>query len=494
MKLPLPRQLDTLLGRTALVLIVTLVASHFAVFGLFRFFHASELHHQFAEQLLAAVETQRAEYQRLTLPQRQALLTQGTGSLSLTLPEGVRVQQNEMEKAISDELTKKLGADTWLGHSGRHDGPRGDHPAAERPPEPERGAEPRPPEQREDGHPPQDFGPPPPRPDGADSLLPRESFGRVPHGPGGPRLWLHFTLDGQQVWFTQRFPWPDRGGNDNRWLMQLVMVMVVLALGGTLALLWPIYRPLRRLAAAHTAVGEGQAPQPLPEQGPREVVRLTRSFNSMVSNLATLEEERRTLLAGVSHDLRTPLARLRMRLALLDDVDISAYERDLDDIQRITEQFLAYVRGEADEAEREEIDVGTLLGEVAERYGHVAVSIGRVSDGPTLLADRLALLRSLCNLIDNALAHGNPPVELSAGHADGYWHLAVRDHGAGLPPEALASARRAFHRLDPARQGHGHCGLGLAIAERVAKRHGGELVLANAEGGGLVASLKLKTA
>ncbi|HEY9101410.1 ATP-binding protein [Chitinimonas sp.] len=489
MKLPLPRQLDTLLGRTALVLIVTLVASHFAVFGLFRFFHASELHQQFAEQLLAAVETQRAEYQRLTPAQRQALLTQGTGSLSLTLPEGVRVQQNEMEKAISEELSRKLGSETWLGHSGHHEGPRGDHPS---PPRPEGGEGPRPPEMDGAGRPSQDFGPPPPRPGDRGGIRPREGFGPDARGPGGPRLWLHFTLDGRQVWFSQRFPWPDRGASDNRWLMQLVMVMVILALAGTLALLWPIYRPLRRLAAAHTAVGEGQAPQPLPEQGPREVVRLTRSFNSMVSNLATLEEERRTLLAGVSHDLRTPLARLRMRLALLDDVDISAYERDLDDIQRITEQFLAYVRGEADEAEREEIDVGILLGEVAERYGHAAVSIGSTSEGPVLVADRLALLRSLCNLIDNALAHGKPPVELRAQHADGFWLLSVRDHGQGLPPEALASARRAFHRLDPARQGHGHCGLGLAIAERVAKRHGGELVLTNADGGGLIASLKLK--
>ena len=165
---------------------------------------------------------------------------------------------------------------------------------------------------------------------------------------------------------------------------------------------------------------------------------------------------------------------------------------DLDDIQRITEQFLAYVRGEADDAERERLDMGELLREVAERYGHAAVSIQRIDEGPAPEVDRLALLRALCNLIDNALTHGKPPVLLSAIHDGEGWHISVRDHGPGLPPEELNSARRPFHRLDPARQGHGHCGLGLAIAERVARRHGGELVLTNADGGGLIASLHIR--
>lgn len=427
---PLKRLVDTLMGRTALVLILMLALSHFAVFGLFVLFHRDDLHQQFATQLLATALAQRNEYLQMQAPQRQTILNQRLGALSLALPPDAKPTQSDHDRRANALLTAQLGAGTWLGHT-------------------------------LDGH-------------------------------GPPQLWLRFPLAGQWVWYSQRMPPPDgrHGGGPNS-LLALVVMLTFIALIGTLALLWPLYRPLKRLADAQRAVGRGQAVAPLPQQGPLEVVQLTTSFNNMVTDLNALESERRLLLAGVSHDLRTPLARLRMRLALLDQVDVTPFERDVSDIERITEQFLAYVRGESDDGQREAVDLGLLMYELAERYGSPTVVVETAETGRTASVDRLAIYRALTNLIDNALTHGAAPVWLSATYENGMWTLSVRDSGNGLTDDALTAVRQPFHRMDAARQGRGHCGLGLTIVERIAKRHGGQLQLINAPNHGLIASLIL---
>jgi two-component system osmolarity sensor histidine kinase EnvZ len=323
----------------------------------------------------------------------------------------------------------------------------------------------------------------------AAKLGPGTLMGRTQGGPRGP--WLQFNIGDRPVWLT--LPGPTFGHQDFNLqpLIWMTVTFALLGLAATLFLLWPLYRPLRQLADTQAALGRGEAVAPLPNRGPREVARLSESFNRMVNDLSALENERRTLLAGVSHDLRTPLARLRMRLALLDGTDTQAYERDVDDIERITEQFLAYVRGQADEGTREAVDMAALVQGVADRYGPAAALTVHLHAHPTLLADALSLQRALSNLIDNALAHGAPPVTLQVAVTDGDVIVSVHDNGPGMPPESLGGARQAFSRLDPARGGHGHCGLGLAIADRVAKRHGGQLVLRNHADGGLVAALHL---
>lgn len=306
------------------------------------------------------------------------------------------------------------------------------------------------------------------------------------------QLWASFPLDDKRYWM-ELVERPDmfKPALPLAWL---IISLVAITLVGALALLRPLYRPLRHLAQAHRQFGHSKQAATLKLEGPRELAALAGSFNRMVSNLNTLEAEQRTLLAGVSHDLRTPLSRLRMRLALLDETDTAPYERDLDDIERVTEQFLAFVRGDAEALRLESIDAAALLREVADRYtaqAGISLQLEPAATNRSLNGDRMALTRALTNLIDNALAYAGAPIELELLSGETSIGLAVRDHGPGLTAAAAEQARQPFVRLDPARGGRGHCGLGLAIVERIAGKHGGSLDLEAAVGGGLRAVLYL---
>ncbi|QNM95289.1 ATP-binding protein [Chitinimonas koreensis] len=426
----LRRLVDSLFGRTALVLLLTVAASHATAFLLFRWIGEQDggPGRHGAMLVEALVRSERARWQALSGSERAALLhapDDGGVVWRAAAPAGLRPPQMPPERDLARALQPLLAA-------------------AARPGE----------------------------------------------GSRPPRMWLPLQLDDGIRWLG--LPAELRRNPPPRPDVFLSVLIAAFGLLGALVLLWPLYRPLRRLAGAQAALGRGEAVQPLPESGPRELAALAGGFNRMAASLAELESERRTLLAGVSHDLRTPLARLRMRIALLDETDPQPYDRDLDDIERITEQFLAYVRGEADDGPRETLDVGLLLADLAERYGAAAGIAVAAPAGLAATLDRLAIGRALGNLVDNALTHGAPPIELRAEALGGELLLSVRDHGPGLGDEALREAIRPFRRLDPARSRGGHCGLGLAIAARVARRHGGELAMARADGGGLVVSLVLR--
>lgn len=473
----LKRLSGSLFGRTALVLILTLVLSHAAAFALFSWAFRDGPVQQWAQRIATEVETQRGIWRVLTEAEREAYL-HGHGGRDAQLraeapaelqPLGLGPQSQKLAAA----LRERLGQDIQIGRTpppqgalwvrvligGRWLWLRQTPFGAGMPP---LGGV-------LEGRPPQaEFAPgPPARPSNVAGPPPR------PLPPPVPAEFL---------------PQPAR----DPWMAAaLVLVSASIGLLGTLALLWPLYRPLRRLSLAQAALGRGERVANLPTQGPYELAQLASGFNQMSDNLSALEDERRTLLAGVSHDLRTPLTRLRMRLALLDGTDTAPYERDLDDIERITEQFLAYVRGQADAGPIERVELASLLTEVAERYAPVCSLSLDAPAGLYAEIDKLAVLRALGNLIDNALSHGSAPIALSTRAEAERVCLQVRDHGPGMSEAELQAAPRPFHRLDPARRGHGHCGLGLAIAERVARRHGGELILRNAPGGGLLASLCL---
>lgn len=496
MKRPVWRVFDSLFGRTVLVLILTLVLSHAAAFALFSWAFRDGPTELRAKQIVAEVETQRGIWRVLSNTERRAYLQGQDGRLSPlreSPPDSLRpVGDFEPDRHLQEVLRRLLGEEIVLGRGmPPHDGlwlrvtiggrwlwlrhsparwPGAGKQAAEPHPEAQQ-----PPEWQSPGF---EAGnmPPPPRPD--------NGFGPFGEAPGA------FRNDGPPPpGANGDYP---RGPQPNQFqALSLILASAAIGLLGTLALLWPLYRPLRRLSQAQAALGRGESVDRLPAQGPYEVAQLVEGFNHMKDNLDALEDDRRTLLAGVSHDLRTPLTRLRMRLALLDDIDTAPYERDLDDIEHITEQFLDYVRGQADEAPRERVQLAELLQLQAERYSHLTEL--SVDADPSLYAliDRLAIGRALGNLIDNALAHGGAPITLSAHQHGKEVCLTVRDHGPGMPEAALTAARRPFYRLDPARQGRGHCGLGLAIVQRVAQRHGGRLQLSNADGGGLQASLCL---
>ena len=341
---------------------------------------------------------------------------------------------------------------------------------------------------------------PPPGPDGRAPLPPplRDIVRLDPSlelrggGPGRQPFWLGFTDEaGRRFWLEIHPPKPPESG------LQLLLnaaVLTLLALAGAWLLFRQVDRPLTRLVGALRRVGRGELPGELPESGPRELRELAQSFNRMVADSRRLKQDRDTLLAGVSHDLRAPITRLKLRAEILDDDTRAGFARDVDDIARIAEQFLDFARGDAPVAQPGVCALPDVLQALTHDYAEREVWIGAPPPDCRLAVPATALRRALTNLLDNAQAYGAPPVELDCEAAAGQLTLTVRDHGGGIAPDQREAALQPFVRLDPSRGGRGHCGLGLAIVAQFARRHGGELALLEAEGGGLEVRLTLPRA
>ena len=201
-----------------------------------------------------------------------------------------------------------------------------------------------------------------------------------------------------------------------------------------------------------------------------------------------IEEERALLLAGISHDLRTPLTRLRMEIemSVANDLARADMEADIAEMDRTIGQFLDFARP-AEQTEAAPVDVAALLARLASRYGL------RLADLPTaqVRAHPEALRRAIANLIENALRHGGEPVELALTVEGRHVAIAVLDRGPGIPPDQIARLRQPFARGETARTGAGGAGLGLAIVERIVRSEGGRLELSPREGGGLAACIRL---
>ena len=256
-------------------------------------------------------------------------------------------------------------------------------------------------------------------------------------------------------------------------------------------------RPLRELNAAVERVGHGEMPPPLPEHGPSEIVTLNRGFNGMIANLRRVEQDRALLLAGVSHDLRTPLARLRLGLELTvqDQQMRQEMADDIEEMDRIIGQFLDFARGD-DTVAMEQCDVNAIVAAGVERYTRAGKDV-RFAPGPVpaIPLRRTALSRLVANLVDNALAYGAPPVEVTTRGSGNEVVLDVADRGPGIPPDEVGRLKQPFTRASAARTsapGVAGAGLGLALVERVARLHGGTFDLLPREGGGTVARVTLK--
>ena len=284
---------------------------------------------------------------------------------------------------------------------------------------------------------------------------------------------------------------------------QFVRTWVVASVvSGLLALLgaWLIQRrinqPLQRLVDAAKAVGAGQRRLLLPTAGPAETAALARGFNEMAEALARDEEERLLMLAGLSHDLRTPLAKIRLASELLRDAGqgdkelLDTLDRSLHGLDGLLTQFLDYARA-AHPAEQEQLVVNVELRKFLAETQAMAPGLPQ-----PVLADGLAvsrrtrpqaLRRLVLNLIVNAQNHGAPPIELACGEDAGAAWIEVRDRGPGIAPGRVDELRRPFQRGDAARGGKPGSGLGLAIVDRIARAEGAELRLLPREGGGLVA-------
>ncbi|WP_298835679.1 ATP-binding protein [uncultured Roseobacter sp.] len=252
-------------------------------------------------------------------------------------------------------------------------------------------------------------------------------------------------------------------------------------------------RPIKRLARAAEAFGRGRN-EPYTPAGAIEVRSAGNAFLDMRARIERQIEQRTLMLSGVSHDLRTPLTRMRLSLSMLEDSERELLEQDVDDMQRMLDAFLNFVKG-AGEGEPQPVDPHALVHEVVEearRAGRDVSVAGSEGDGTGMVKlNALTMRRALDNLISNAVRYG-ARAEVSVMLSDKALRIRVEDDGPGIPAERREEATRPFTRLDPSRnqdQGGG-VGLGLAIATDIARAHGGVLRLGSSQRmGGLQADI-----
>jgi two-component system osmolarity sensor histidine kinase EnvZ len=252
-------------------------------------------------------------------------------------------------------------------------------------------------------------------------------------------------------------------------------------------------RTIERLASAADAFGKGVDAPTFKPSGAREVRQAAQAFLAMKSRIQRHIDQRTALLASVSHDLRTPLTRLKLELALADPGPRTGeMKRDLAEMEHMIDEYLAFARGEGGEAV-ESVRLKSLIDEVSEGAVRVGAQV-RVTADPNLLAAVRpnALKRALSNLVMNAAAHGETVEVLAAPRAAGGVEIIVDDDGPGIPQDRYEDAFKAFNRLDESRnQNKKGVGLGLAIARDVARSHGGDITLDRSPMGGLRAIVRL---
>jgi two-component system osmolarity sensor histidine kinase EnvZ len=255
-------------------------------------------------------------------------------------------------------------------------------------------------------------------------------------------------------------------------------------------------KPIERLAAAADAFGKGRAVPDFKPSGATEVRKAAQAFLTMRARIERYVQQRTEMLAGVSHDLKTPLTRLRLQLAMMGDgVDTASPLQDVREMEHMLDEYLQFARGDPGE-DAEAADLGEVVTEAALAAANArAAGVERihidVPAGIWLAVKRNALKRCATNLIDNALKHGSR-VDVALAQNSRFIEILIDDDGPGIPEERREEAFRPFHRLDEGRNLQtGGVGLGLAIARDIARAHGGELTLGASRLGGLRAAVRL---
>jgi two-component system osmolarity sensor histidine kinase EnvZ len=278
---------------------------------------------------------------------------------------------------------------------------------------------------------------------------------------------------------------------DVEWALFALVVCTV----GVYVIFYWLRRQLQSLLGAARTLGDAQMPPPLPETGPEEIRNLSRGFNQLALKLEALESDRRLMLVGISHDLSTPLTRLRLAIELMqmkpDVSQISGMIQDIEEMNSILVQFADYAKTGKEE-DAVVADFNQVVAEVCQRY----VAVGKVvnSDLATLPEfgfRSLAMRRLVTNLVDNAARYGDGEIEVNTRYRDGNMTLSVLDHGPGIRSMDPNSLIKPFARENTARGTQLGAGLGLSIVDRIAKTHGGGLALRNRPEGGLAVTVTI---
>ncbi len=303
-----------------------------------------------------------------------------------------------------------------------------------------------------------------------------------------PGNWLYMAALMPNPYFlssSDPFAW-------DRLIPQGLSLAVVLLL--CLLVVRSITRPLAALSDAAAAFGQGHddGTQPLPETGSREFINTARAFSAMRERIGRYIDDRERLFISISHDLRTPITRLKLRSELLDDEALrNEFEEDLDELDMMVKGALQCVKDSDIHENPAEIKLDALLGRMVRSAQLAGHAVGYTPSGVTVRGKPLALKRALGNLLDNALFYG-ARAEISVSEEPGWVLVSVRDHGPGVPEDALGSLFDPYVRLAHGReQNDGGMGLGLGIARGVIEGHGGRLELSNHPDGGLIALVRL---
>ena len=315
-------------------------------------------------------------------------------------------------------------------------------------------------------------------------------------------FWVSFKIDDDEYWLMldrERL----RGLTGFQWLGWASLVSLLSLLGAAI-ISSLINRPLSRLTVAARAIAQGRQPAPLPEKGPIEILEANRSFNQMVDDLKQVESDRAVILAGISHDLRTPLARMQLEveMANLSDEAREGIQSDIGQMDAIIGQFLDYAKP-TEASSFTEIDLSGLLTDMsreAMRLPDVRIT-AQIAPDAHVMGNGTDLRRVLNNLVENARRYGKTPgsdvteidisCQLKGTMGAKKVVIDVQDHGPGVPAEKIEQMLKPFTRLDSARGQANGAGLGLAIVDRVLLRHGAELQVRNREGGGLAFQISL---
>ena len=276
-----------------------------------------------------------------------------------------------------------------------------------------------------------------------------------------------------------------------------LLMIGVLSVGGGWLFARQLNRPLKSLQQAALQVGRGEFPPPLAEhKGSTEVIAVTKAFNYMARGIRQLEQDRALLMAGVSHDLRTPLTRIRLASEMMQEPDNWIREgiiNDIDDMNAIIDQFIDYLRHHKEEPGQKE-NLNTLVRELvqAEHLQQRRIVTELADDLPDVMLRRIAIKRLLNNLLENALRYSDGDIEISTGFERNRKraYLQIRDHGPGIPEDQMKAMFEPFTQGDIAR-GSGGSGLGLAIIKKIVDMHHGDIALHNHAYGGLVVTVYL---